>query len=52
MKELVWEHQRFSSVIMEVLKHSKFRDLISSGLLSPGVLEEEQSSSSTGVWGM
>lgn len=42
MEEVALEHQRFVAVIMELLKHSKFRDLISSGLLSQGVLAERQ----------
>lgn len=42
MEELALEHQRFVAVIMEVQKHSKFRDVISSGLLSQGVLAERK----------
>ena len=33
-EEFALKHQRFVAVTMGVLKHSKFRDLIRSGLLS------------------
>lgn len=42
MEELAFEQQRFVAVMMGVLKHSKFRDLMNSGLLSQGVFGERQ----------
>lgn len=41
MEELALEHQRFIVVIMRVLKHSKCRDLKSTGLLPQGVLVKD-----------
>ena len=34
MEKLVLKRQRLGAVIMGILKYSKFRDLLSSGLLS------------------
>lgn len=42
MGKLALKHQRFAAVIMGILKLSKFRDLISSGLLPQDVLGERQ----------
>lgn len=41
MEELALEHERFIAVIMRVLKHSKFKDLKRTGLLSQGVLVKD-----------